>query len=260
MARAHDAWRRSLEPERVVPLLRGRLGRPYLYERSCESTQALLTDSLPEGACAVTELQSAGRGRLGRRWEAPAGAAVLVSVLLRPPPERPLPQLSLVAGLAAARAVESALGRPAQIKWPNDVLVDTRKVGGVLAEARGRAVAVGIGVNVNQTVEELPARTAFPATSLRAADGQARDRAGVLVSLLAELERAYDAWCTAGLRPLLPALRARDALLGLGVRAGTVAGVAGGLDDCGRLLVVDGTLTRTVESGEISLETAPASA
>src|SRR5687767_8609016 len=96
-----------LAPEVVEPHLRGRFGTPYLYEEACESTQLLLLGSgLPEGAVAVTDHQTGGRGRLGRSWDVPAGSSVLVSLLLEPPPDRVLPQLSLVAALATAIAVE----------------------------------------------------------------------------------------------------------------------------------------------------------
>src|SRR5207245_2850887 len=114
----------SLAPDAVEPLLSGRLGRPYAYSKGCESTQLALDRSAPEGAVAVCDEQTAGRGRLGRGWHAPAGMAVLCSVLLRPPAERRVAEVSLVAGVAAAEAVEDALGLAAQIKWPNDVMVD----------------------------------------------------------------------------------------------------------------------------------------
>src|SRR5918992_897068 len=90
----------SFSPAAVEPLLRGRFGRPYRYEPSCPSTQLLLDESLPEGAVAVCDEQTAGRGRLGRGWHAPRGTAVLCSTLLRPPPERRAAELSLVAGMA----------------------------------------------------------------------------------------------------------------------------------------------------------------
>src|SRR5918999_2818734 len=101
----------SLAPEAVEPHLRGRFGSPYLYEPQCESTQLLLLGSeLPEGAVAVTEHQTGGRGRLGRSWEVPAGSGVLASVLLRPPSDGRLPHLSLVAAPATAIAVQGAVG------------------------------------------------------------------------------------------------------------------------------------------------------
>src|SRR5919202_1655229 len=113
----------SLAPDTVEPLLTGSFGRPYLYEERCESTQGLLATDDPEGAVAVCEVQTAGRGRQGRAWEAPPGAAILASILLRPPAQRAMPELSLVGGLAVAEAVERAIGLAVQVKWPNDVMV-----------------------------------------------------------------------------------------------------------------------------------------
>jgi len=113
-----------------------RLGEPRLDVESCESTQLLVDTSLPEGALVVADHQTAGRGRLGRSWEAPAGAALLFSILLKPPPEPPAPQLSLVAGIAVADALERTLGLSVQLKWPNDVMLRRKKVAGCLAERK----------------------------------------------------------------------------------------------------------------------------
>ena len=131
-------------------------GDPYIHEEVCESTQLLIGSDAPEGAVAVADFQSAGRGRLGRRWEAPRGTAIHCSVAMRPPPGPPPQELTLVGALAAADAVEAAADLYVQIKWPNDVMLNRRKVGGVLGELRESMVVLGIGVNVNQTRDELP--------------------------------------------------------------------------------------------------------
>jgi BirA family biotin operon repressor/biotin-[acetyl-CoA-carboxylase] ligase len=116
----------------VEPLLRGRFGRPYLWSESCASAQDVLRGSdLPEGAVAVTEHQTSGRGREGRPWEDVAGKSLLLSLLLRPPAGMPTHQLALVSGLAVAESVEERRDA-AGIKWPNDVLLEGRKVAGVL--------------------------------------------------------------------------------------------------------------------------------
>src|SRR5205807_6441415 len=159
-----------------------------------ESTQALLGPDDPEGAVIAAEHQTAGRGRLGRRWEAPAGTAITASVMLRPPAGAQIQQLSLVAGLAVAETVEDALQLSAQIKWPNDVMVNRRKVAGVLAEARDGIVVLGIGLNVNQTREQLPGDVRVPAASLRTIDGVEHDRAPLLADVLVRLEAHYSAW------------------------------------------------------------------
>ena len=188
----------SLRPEHVLPRLRGRFGRDYRYEPIVTSTQLLLAQDAPEGAVVVADEQTEGRGRLGRRWEAPRGTSLLLSVVLRPDVRADrLPELSVVAGRAVAAAVAATTGLAADVKLPNDVLVGGRKAAGVLAEASEGRVVLGIGVNVNQSADELPSEARLPPTSLRLELGHEVDRAELLVSLLAELERAYDAWSAA---------------------------------------------------------------
>jgi BirA family biotin operon repressor/biotin-[acetyl-CoA-carboxylase] ligase len=185
----------DLTPETVLPLLRGRLGTPYRYVESCPSTQRLLGEDEPEGATVVADVQTAGRGRLGRVWEAPAGRAILCSVLLRPRAPLPLwPELSLVAGEAVAAAIRAETGVEASLRHPNDVVVAGRKIVGVLPEASSGRVVLGIGVNVNQAANELPRDTTKPPTSLRLELGRELERAPLLAAILLELERGYDAW------------------------------------------------------------------
>ncbi len=245
----------ALTPEVVRPLFRGRFGEAYRWSEACASTQEGLDDpDLPEGAVAVTEHQTAGRGRSGRRWEDEPGASVLVSVLLRPPSPADAPQLSLVCALAVAGTVEAANAGPARVKWPNDVLVGGAKVAGILLESRGGGVVCGIGLNVNQAEAALPRVTRLPAASLRTLTGREHDRAVLLAALLDHLERRYDVWLRDGLGPLVPELEARDALRGRPVEADGVTGVAAGIAPDGRLRVVaeDGTEV-LVASGEVEL-------
>jgi BirA family biotin operon repressor/biotin-[acetyl-CoA-carboxylase] ligase len=185
----------SLAPDRVEPRLRGRFGRPYRYAEICSSTQRLLDEGDPEGTVAVAEEQTEGRGRLGRSWHAPAKTSLLFSVLLEPPVPPPrLPELSVVAGRAVADAVRDVAAVDPTVKHPNDVLIGGRKVAGVLAESSEGRVRLGIGVNANQSNDELPSGLDIPATSLRLETGGDVDRAELLAAILAELERAYDAW------------------------------------------------------------------
>ena len=244
----------SLAPPRVEPLFAGRFGKPYLYEESCESTQRLLDPDLPEGAVAVCDVQTGGRGRLGRAWEAPPGKAVLCSFLLKPPRDRTASELSLVGGIAVAETVEQATGLAAQVKWPNDVMLNRRKVAGLLAEVTGEAVALGVGLNVNQRFEELPAGARVQPASLYTTDGVVRERAGVLGDLVGALERSYDLWLEGGLEALYDGLGARDFLRGRKVTVDGETGVGVGIDRVGRFEVeVDGE-RRLLDSGEILFE------
>ncbi|MFL5929010.1 MAG: biotin--[acetyl-CoA-carboxylase] ligase [Gaiellaceae bacterium] len=164
----------ELVPEVVLPALRGSFGRDYRYARETPTTQRMLGAAAAHGAVALAEHQTEGRGRLGRTW---ADSGLMFSVVLEPPPPvATWPQLTLV----AARAVAEAIGADAAIKDPNDVLVDGRKVAGILAEA-GERVVVGIGINVG--------RAAWPG-----AGSIDRDRLELLVDVLERLERGYDEW------------------------------------------------------------------
>jgi BirA family transcriptional regulator, biotin operon repressor / biotin---[acetyl-CoA-carboxylase] ligase len=184
-----------LTPESVVPRLRGRFGRPYVFVEMCASTQRLLGDEHFEGAVALTEEQTEGRGRLGRRWLSPPGVSLLFSLLLEPPVETArLPELTLVAGQACAEAIAHVTNLTPEIKLPNDILVGGRKTAGILAEAREGRVVLGIGVNVNVSTADLPQGIEPPATSLLLETGGEVDRVELLVELLDRLERAYDSW------------------------------------------------------------------
>ena len=181
----------DLSPDLVVPLVRGRLGRPYRYLEETPSTQRELDENEPEGATVAADHQTEGRGRLGRTWMDAPGRALLFSVMLRPAVEMARwPELSIVAG----EAVAAALGAGAHVSHPNDVMIAGRKVAGVLPEATLGRVVLGIGVNVNQRSNELPADAEKPPTSLYLELGRETGRAPLLAAILAELERRYDAW------------------------------------------------------------------
>ncbi|MCZ7534797.1 MAG: biotin--[acetyl-CoA-carboxylase] ligase [Acidimicrobiia bacterium] len=149
----------------LTPRLRGTRFAEVRWFAEIDSTNRYLLDeaaaSAPEGLVAVADVQTAGRGRLGRRWEAPSGASLLASALLRPdlPAER-LHLVTVAAGVAAARAVADLAGIRAGLKWPNDLVIGGRKLAGLLAETPGgRALVVGMGLNVKWA--------AFPPSSPR---------------------------------------------------------------------------------------------
>jgi BirA family biotin operon repressor/biotin-[acetyl-CoA-carboxylase] ligase len=166
-----------LTPDVVLPALRGSFGREYHHALETATTQRLLPDDAAEGAVALAEHQTEGRGRLGRTWLDEPGQGLLFSVALHPPlPVARWPELSLV----AARAVADAIGPGAAIKYPNDVLVGGRKVAGILAEA-GTRVVLGIGINIG-------------AVPWDGAGMVERDRLELLVDVLDRLERGYARW------------------------------------------------------------------
>ena len=165
------------------------------------STNALVAEraraGAPEGLVVVADHQTAGRGRLDRTWETPAGTALTFSILLRPTvPAAEWPWLPLLTGHATAKALE-AMGYAAAVKWPNDVLIGERKVAGILVERLetpdGPAAVVGVGLNTGMTTEELPVPTAT-SLLLESGDAEPPDRSDVLVKVLAPIREAYDAW------------------------------------------------------------------
>jgi BirA family transcriptional regulator, biotin operon repressor / biotin---[acetyl-CoA-carboxylase] ligase len=223
----------------------GGLGRPRLHLRETTSTndraRTLAEGGAPHGTVVTAGAQTAGRGRQGRTWIAPPGRAILLSLIVRDPD----PLLPVRAGLAVA----DLAGSGAMIKWPNDVLVEARKVAGILVEARplqGWAVA-GIGVNAALTEADFPPELRGRAGTL---GRRPEDVEAALAELLAALERRLAEPPAA----TLAALRALDALLDRPVAWGGGQGIGAGIDDAGSLKVraPDGSIT-VLEAGEVHL-------
>ena len=196
----------------------------------------------PAGLVLLAEEQSAGRGRLDRRWQAPARSSLLMSCLLRPaPPSSTWTLLPFVCGAAVAEAVRAVARLDADLKWPNDVLVRGCKLGGILGERVDTAVVVGIGLNVSVRTDELPVPTA---TSVALAGGVA-DRESLAKEVLRALGRRYATWSAADGAPeaILAAYRDICATIGRVVTVHLpggeqLSGRAAGVDDSGRLVVV----------------------
>jgi BirA family biotin operon repressor/biotin-[acetyl-CoA-carboxylase] ligase len=241
-----DLSRPRLSAARLQHALAGELWRHVTVVDATVSTNADLAEAAragePEGLVLVAEQQTAGRGRLDRQWESPPRAGLTFSVLLRPSlGASHLSLLPLIAGLATAEAVLAVGKVDAMLKWPNDVLVDGRKVGGLLVELVGGAAVVGIGLNVSTRSEELPVDTA---TSLLLAGG-VTDRESLLKEVLRALARRYAAWRWSGdPGSVLPAYRERCETIGAEVElelpgGDMVRGIAVDVDDTGRLVIAD---------------------
>jgi BirA family transcriptional regulator, biotin operon repressor / biotin---[acetyl-CoA-carboxylase] ligase len=221
------------------------LGRPHLHLRATTSTndraRELAQAGAPHGTLVTAAEQSSGRGRQGRTWSAPAGSALLMSLVLRDAPAL----LPLAAGVAVAEVA----GPDARVKWPNDVLVDGRKVAGILAEGRPNEgwTVLGIGLNVALRVEDLPPELHATAGTLGLAPTELEP---TLARLLATLERVL-ALDTAA---LLDEYRARDALRGREVAWADGSGRAAGIDGAGRLVVeLAGGGRTALGAGEVHL-------
>jgi BirA family biotin operon repressor/biotin-[acetyl-CoA-carboxylase] ligase len=221
--------------------------------------QRLAAAGAPEGTVVTARHQRAGRGRRGHDWWDAPGESLLASVLLRPAgPVTTAPQLSLVGGLAVADALAAVASVPARIRWPNDLLVDGRKVCGILAEAtsdgagRLHHVILGIGVNLAQTA--FPAALGDRATSLRLVTGRAFEADVVLAAVLEQLARHYDAWGVGGFAALRAAWLERSTLPGQRVRLPDGSdGVGVDVGDDGILVAraADGRLVHIVSGGTV---------
>jgi BirA family transcriptional regulator, biotin operon repressor / biotin---[acetyl-CoA-carboxylase] ligase len=210
----------------------------------------------PEGLVVVADHQTAGRGRLGRTWSAPAGTALLVSVLLRPPPPLMHPAVTAV-GCAAAAACTRVSGREPRLKWPNDLVVDDRKLAGVLAEttANMAAVVVGLGLNVNRPTDR-PEELTTIAIDLEDLAGSTIDRDELLDVVLEELRARYDHLISDGPDDLLAEYRARCVTIGQQVSVtqpnGVLEGRAVGVSSSGALELEQRQGGRvTVEIGDV---------
>jgi BirA family biotin operon repressor/biotin-[acetyl-CoA-carboxylase] ligase len=221
------------------------LGTPRVHLRRTGSTneraRELAATGAPHGTLVTASEQTSGRGRQGRTWTAPPGKALLCSLLLRNPP-RLLP-------LAAGVAVAELAGDGALIKWPNDVLLEDRKVAGILVEGRLQEswAVLGIGLNVALRPEDFPPELREQAGTL-GLDVDAIEP--MLEQLLVNLER----WLAATESEVLDAVRSRDALLDRLVRWTGGAGRGAGIDGDGRLVVATGDGHISLEAGEVHLE------
>jgi BirA family transcriptional regulator, biotin operon repressor / biotin---[acetyl-CoA-carboxylase] ligase len=220
------------------------IGAPRVHHRLTDSTneraKALAAGGAPHGTLVTADEQTAGRGRQGRAWTAPPRSAVLMSLVIRDPDE--------VLPLTAAVAICDALPAECEIKWPNDVWLDRRKLAGILVEGRPQQRWAVLGVGLNVRTAEFPSELRSTATSLRLA-GIETDVEAILGALLPSLDR----WLGASRAAVLEAWRGRDALRGERVRWEGGAGTAAGIDESGALVVVTEEGRITLESGEIHL-------
>ncbi len=264
----HDLDRPPLDEQALRRSLRA--GSPGSWWRAADvvavtaSTNADLAEQAragaAEAAALVAEHQTAGRGRMGRGWEAPPASALTLSVLVRPGvPSARWPWLPLLAGTAVAEAVSRTTGVDAGLKWPNDVVVDDRKLAGVLLErvetATGPAAVIGVGLNVSLRRDELPVPTA---TSLALETGAPVDRQPLLLAVLRTLASLYKAWAAEEGDPhgLHLAYVRRCTTIGQRVRVdlpdGTVVtGTAESVDSSGRLVVASAGGRQTLGAGDV---------
>jgi BirA family transcriptional regulator, biotin operon repressor / biotin---[acetyl-CoA-carboxylase] ligase len=238
-------------------------GSPHRHFRSTDSTneraKELAANGAPDGLVVTADEQSAGRGRRGTGWFAPPGACLLYSALLRPFDAERAPLLPLAVPIAVCEAAEEVAPVRCQVKWPNDVWIDERKVAGVLVEARpedGWAV-IGVGLNVAIRQDDFPAELRETATSLlptEAEGGLAAGGAPGVRRALAALNQSLGPWVEASSDEVLSAFRARDGLCGRRISWDGGEGVAEEIDERGHLVIEQSDGERVeLGAGEVHL-------
>jgi BirA family biotin operon repressor/biotin-[acetyl-CoA-carboxylase] ligase len=250
---------RELHPARLLGLCATkRLARRIVLYDAVESTNASAMAAAADGARGgtlfVADAQTAGKGRKGRAWFSTAGKSLTFSLLLRP--AEPAEGLTALLALAVLSALKDSLAGLA-VKWPNDIFLNGRKLGGILAESKNDAVVLGLGLDVNEGEDDFAAGIAAEAISMRLAGGRVFDRGVVLCAILEAFEDRYDRFRESGLAPFREEIE--RALLYVGERVvvetggSSFEGAMLGITDEGRLrLEIDGA-ERVLSSGDLTL-------
>ncbi|MFJ7636991.1 biotin--[acetyl-CoA-carboxylase] ligase [Peribacillus sp. NPDC097206] len=245
------------------------LGKMIHYQESVESTQKiahqLANEGAEEGTLVIAEEQVSGKGRLMRSWHSPKFSGIWMSLILRPKiPLHQAPQLTLLAAVAVAQAIEDVTELQPQIKWPNDLLINRRKVTGILTEMQAESdrihsVIIGIGMNINQQKEDFPEDLQEKASSLSIESGVKISRAKVIQRVLLRLEDLYTLYLQEGFMPIKLLWESYAISLGQILKASTVndtiVGKALGITDAGVLLLEDnqGTI-HSIYSADIEIQ------
>ncbi|MBA4543171.1 biotin--[acetyl-CoA-carboxylase] ligase [Thermoactinomyces daqus] len=270
-ARPRSGYRLIYRPDRIAPeeilpyLHTDRFGREMRYEPTTPSTQVIAhqwaREGAPEGALVIAEEQKQGRGRLGRTWHSPPQTGIWMSLILRPPiPLTDASHLTLLASVGVREGMYRVTGLPIRIKWPNDLLIDGKKVCGILTELRGEQdrvhyVILGIGINVNADVNQWPDDIKDVATSLAKEKGTKIHRPPLVAAILEELEQIYDRYLREGFSFIREKWEETAGMLSQTITArttqGSVTGVAMRLNEQGALLIRTATGITPVYSAEV---------
>lgn len=222
-------------------------------------------ENSPDGTVLLADAQTAGKGRLGRTWVSPPGVNLYCSIILRPPmPPYCAPQLTFLSAVAVVQTISSCSGLPATIKWPNDILINGRKVAGLLNELsaeteRIKHVILGIGINLNMTSDQFPQGLRAPASSLLLEGAGQQDRLALLRQLLRNLDSLYSLYLSEGFEPIKQLWLLQSSTIGRQVEIlndgkPAFTGLATGLAENGALLVTLGTgQVETVFAGDVRI-------
>jgi len=243
------------------------MGADIYYFQHVDSTSnvalAMAQHDAPEGTTVVAECQSSGRGQRGNSWFSPPKAGIYISTILRPKPEfSDMNHIKLLAAVAMANCVSSISGLAAGIKWPNDVMLNGRKIGGILVETEWSGgspqyFVVGAGINVNHTADMFKEAAVPNATSLRIELGHECDWDIVLQQFLIEMEKTYLIYQSRGFDPIWQQIKEMETITGSWVEVVALGhrfeGEALGIGADGELLVRSGDVVRKIYNGRISI-------
>lgn len=245
------------------------LGRNLHYFDSVESTQKiaykLAYDNAEEGTVVIAEEQTAGRGRMDRKWHSPKYTGIWMSIILRPKiPIPKAPQLTLITAVGVVQAIEEVTGLLPEIKWPNDILINGKKVTGILTELQAESdrinsIIIGIGINVNTALEDFPEEIQALASSLAIEMGSKADREKLIRTILEKLEKLYLLYLEKGFFPIKLMWESYAVSIGKQITArtitGEIKGKAIGITEDGVLLVEDSAGTiHNIYSADIRIE------
>jgi BirA family transcriptional regulator, biotin operon repressor / biotin---[acetyl-CoA-carboxylase] ligase len=245
------------------------MGRNIHFEESVTSTQkiaqSLANNGVPEGTIVVADKQTNGRGRMYRTWHSPGGTGVWMSLIIRPNiPVNKTPQLTLLTAVAIVQAIEELTPLRPTIKWPNDIMVNGKKLVGILTELQAEAdqvhaVIIGSGINVNQKKEHFPDDLQEIATSILIETGTTWERAQIIQMILLKFEVLYDIYLSEGFKPIKLlwegyAISLHKTIVARTLK-GSIEGKSIGIDDDGVLLLetADNTIER-IYSADIEIK------
>jgi len=246
-----------------------KMGHHVHFEETVTSTQkiaqTLANEGAEEGTIVVAEQQTNGRGRMARQWYSPSGTGIWMSLIIRPNiAVQATPQLTLLTAVAIVQAIEEITPLKPDIKWPNDILINGKKLVGILTELQAEAdrvhsIIIGTGINVNQSITDFPEELHHVATSIHLETNKQWDRAQLIQEILLKFENLYSLYLAQGFRPIKLLWEGYAVSLQKPITArtinGTVEGKAIGINDAGVLLIQtsDGSV-KQIYSADIELQ------
>ena len=244
------------------------IGKDISFYKEIDSTnetaKEFASKGAKEGFAVVADSQTKGKGRLGRRWDSPAGVNIYTSIILCPDmPPVFAPQITLTAAVAVAETITEYLGRPPEVKWPNDILINSKKIAGILTEMNSEMdrinfVVIGIGVNMNMSKKMLPEELRLIATSLKEEAGEEISRIDFIQTLYLNMEKWYKKYLKDGFEPARNAWKGYFRMEGKMVKVKemdrVIEGAALGIDEDGALILREkgGNILR-VTSGDVEV-------